>query len=839
MILSFVLAAREMRSGIKGFRIFLACLALGVAALAAAGSTGEAFRQGLASQGRTILGGDVSIEVEGRPFTPGEMAAFRRLGRVSDRLHVRAMASNPTAEGDRRLVEVSGIDDSYPLVGTVELEGAATLQDAVRPTGGLPGIAVAPELLTHLHLRRGDALTIGDTAFRIRAVVVKEPDTLGRGFPLGPRVVVARDVLTTSGILQNDSMYGEAVTIALPLSQDAAAAATTLKSLFPHAGFQIKDARNALSGLGRLVDELQFFLSFIALASLVTGGLGVSSAVEAYLGERRPSIAVLKAMGADGALIRNIYLCQLGVLTALGVVIGTVIGAAAPLILGGLAAGRLPIPALFALYPWPLVTAAAFGVLTALVFCLGPLARARATSPASLFRRGLANQMPLGWELVVILVATGALLTLFALTAPSPVMAAVMLAGLVVGFGGLWAAGLGLVTVAFLLRRLSRGAARIGLANLSGPRSAARTAAPALGFGIALLTAIVLIQSSLLAQVQTAAGRSAPSVIFTQIPPEDAAAFDAVAATAIGKLSADRYRRYPFATGRISAIKGAPVVLGKISPAVRWAFDQDLTLSAMDRSPVGTTLATGRWWPATYHGPPLTVIDDDLAQGAGLKVGDKVTVSVLGRDLDVTIAGTRKIDFGRFGANFPIILDSDAVAGANLREIAIARASKAEEAAMTERIGRAFPGVNIISVREQLDAAADIFAQIGLAIRCAAGVCGVSSLLVLIGAMAANAQARSREASVLKVLGSTRAFVIATYGFEYGAVGLVSGLLGMALGILTAIPVVTFGMHAPFTPDWLAVGLSLVIVVAIGTALGALAAVLALSKRPAMALRVE
>ena len=837
MMLSFVLAAREMRSGIKGFRIFLACLALGVAALAAAGSTGEAFRQGLASQGRTILGGDVSIEVEGRRFTAEEMTAFRHLGRVSDRLHVRAMAENPAAEGDRRLVEVSGIDDSYPLVGTVELEGAATLQDAVRPTGGLPGIAVAPELLTRLHLKRGDILTIGDTAFRIRAVVVKAPDTLGRGFPLGPRVVVAGDVLATSGILQNDSLYGEAVTLAAPASRGAAAAA--LKSAFPHSGFQIKDARNALSGLGRLVDQLQFFLSFIALASLVTGGLGVASAVEAYLGERRPAIAVLKAMGADGALVRNIYVCQLGVLTALGVFIGTVIGAAAPLILGGLAKDRLPIPALFALYPRPLITAAAFGVLIALVFCLGPLARARATSPASLFRRGLASRMPLGWELVVLLVATGALLALFALTAPSPVTAAVMLAGLVVGFGGLWAAGRGLVAVAFLVRRFSHGAARIGLANLSGPRSAARTAAPALGFGIALLTAIVLIQSSLLAQVRTAAGRSAPSVIFTQIAPEDAQTFDAVAATAMGPLSPDRYRRYPFATGRISAIKGAPVVLGKIAPAVRWAFDQDLTLSAMDTAPVGTTLATGRWWPASYHGPPLAVIDDDLAQGAGLKVGDKVTVSLLGRDLDVTIAGTRKIDFGRFGANFPIILDSDAVAGANLREIAIARASKAEEAAMTERIGRAFPGVNIISVREQLDAAADIFAQIGLAIRCAAGVCGVSSLLVLIGAMAANAQARSREASVLKVLGSTRAFVIATYGFEYGAVGLVSGLLGMALGVATAIPVVTFGMHAPFTPDWLAVGLSLVIVVAIGTGLGALAAVLALSKRPAMALRAE
>ena len=839
MSLSFTFAAREMRSGVKGFRIFLACLALGVAALAAAGSTAEAFRHGLAAQSRAILGGDIAITVEGRRFTDEEQAAFRRLGRVSDRLHVRAMAASEADVEARRLVEVSGIDDAYPLAGTVDLEGASSLKAATQTSGNLPGAAVAPELLTRLHLRLGDRLRVGTAEFRIGAIVKKEPDALSRGFQLGPRVLIAREALLASGIMQVDALYGEAVTVAMPDGASPEGAIAALKRNFPGAGFAVKGRSDALSGLRRLIDQLAFFLSFIGLAALLTGGLGVSSAVSAYLSDRRPSIAVLKALGADGALIRNLYLIQLGVLTLLGIAIGVGVGAVTPFALGWAAGDRLPIPVLFAIYPWPLVKATIFGLLAALVFSLAPLARARATSPASLFRKDLAGGFVFGWEWLLLALSSAGLIALSAITAPNPVMAAFMLGGLVIGFLILWGVGQVVALWASMLRRLCAGALRIGLANLSGPRSAARTAAPSMGFGIALLTTILLIQSSLLAQVSTSAGKTAPSLIFTQVPPENAAAFDATVAAGMGPLRADRYRRYPFATGRITAIRGVDVSQLKIAPSVKWAFDQDVGLSTLTTAPPEAKLTQGQWWPAGYNGPPRTVIDDEIAEGAGIKVGDTITMSILGRDLEVVVAGTRKIDFGQFGANFLIVLNAYALDGANLREIAIARTSKAQEDAVVTGVSRAFPNVNIVSVREQLDAAADIFAQIGLAIRSAAGVALVASLLVLIGAIAANAQARVREAAILKVLGSTRSFIITTYCAEYGAIGFVAGVTGIGLGLAAAYPIVHFGMHAPFVFDWAAVLEALLGVILTGAMFGGVAALATLSQRPIFALRMD
>ena len=165
--LSFRFAGRELRSGVAGFRIFLACLALGVAAIAAAGSTAEAFRRGLASEAREILGGDLRVSVEGRRFSPADRERFEALGATA--YSVASMAMAETATGERRLVELRGVSGSYPLAGTVEIKGAASLAEAFRPQGDAAGAAVEQALLDRLNLKLGDRFLVGEAPFVARA----------------------------------------------------------------------------------------------------------------------------------------------------------------------------------------------------------------------------------------------------------------------------------------------------------------------------------------------------------------------------------------------------------------------------------------------------------------------------------------------------------------------------------------------------------------------------------------------------------------------------------------------------------------------------------------------
>lgn len=835
--LAWRFAVRELRGGVRGFRIFLACLALGVAAIAAAGSTAEAFRQGLAGQAREILGGDLAATLDQRRFTPAERTAIRRMGQVSWAVSARAMAEAPS--GERRLVELRGVSREYPLAGRVELRGASSLAEALRPVDGVPGAAVEQTLLDRLGLKLGDRLLVGNTPMVARAVLVQEPDRLSRGFALGPRVLTAMSVVERGGFLAPGLPFGETARIALPPGADTAPAAQQLtKALGAEARVRQRD--EAAPGIRRLIEQLEYFLGFIGLASLVAGGLGVHGAVSAFLELRKPVIAVLKALGAGGPLVRNLYLIQIGVLALLGVAIGLAIGAAAPLVLGALVAKDLPIPALFGIYPMPLLKAGAFGLLSAAAFALGPLARARLTSPATLFRHDLPTRFAWGVEIVGAALAAVILAGVAVATAPTPLAAGIMIAGVAVAFGILWALGLGGAWLAGRARIGARGALRIALASLAGPRSAARTAAPAIGLGVALLAAVVLIQSSLLRQVAEVAPRTAPALVFTEIPGDRVAAFDAALAKAFGTpLSPDIYLRAPFATGRISQIKGQPVVVSQIGRSERWAYDNDISLSAIGAEPPAAGIVEGRWWPADYAGPPLLAMEAEVAKAGGLKLGDRVTLSVLGRDIEARIAVLRKVDFGGFGASFPLVLDPAALAGANLRHVAIAKASKVQEAAATRALGIDFAEVNVISVREQLEAATELFGRLALAIRGAAGVAALAGLLVLAGAIAAGAQSRMREAAILKVLGASRGQILSVYVLEYGAVGVVAGAAGVALGCAAAWPVVTKVFQAHWSVDWTGIA-GLVGGAALLAGLGGLAASLqALSRRPAPALRSE
>ncbi|HEX6866188.1 MAG TPA: FtsX-like permease family protein, partial [Caulobacteraceae bacterium] len=800
--LALKFAWRELRSGVAGFRIFLACLALGVAAIAAAGSTAEAFRHGLAAQAREILGGDLRVAVEQRRFTRPERAAFEGLGDVAYAIGVRAMAQAPS--GERRMVELRGVSEAYPLAGQVKLSGGGDLTGVFEPENGAAGAAVEEALLERLGLEIGDLFVIGRSAFVVRAVLESEPDRLGRSFALGPRVLTSLTAVELGGFLDPTlPPPGEVARISLPSGQPTEAAVAQLRRDFPTSRFDIRERSEAAAGARRLIDQLEYFLSFIGLASLVAGGLGVAGAVSAYLEQRKESIAVLKALGADGAFVRNVYVAQIGVLAALGIAIGVAVGAVVPLVLGRIAGDNLPVPALFDLYPWPLAKAALFGLLAAAAFSLAPLARARATPPSALFRQDLTGRLTLGPELIAAIAAAGGLAALAVVTAPTPLSAAIMMAGVAAAFAALWALGRGAAMLAGRLRRVARGPVRIGLANLAGPHSAARTAAPAIGLGVALLAAVVLIQSSLLAQVSDVAPRTAPAMVFTDIPGERTAEFDAVVARAFGQpLTQERYLRAPYARGRIVAIRGRPINEKAIKESERWAFDSDIGLSVLGAEPPNAKVVEGRWWPANYAGPPLVALDAEAARGASISVGDPITISVLGVDLEAQVAALREVDWGGFGPAFAVVLDPHSLAGAPLNHVAIARGTKAQEAAVIHALGDRFPGVNIISVREQLEAAVGLFDRLTLAVRGAAAVAALAGLLVLVGAIAAGARSRAREAATLKVLGAERGQILTAYAVEYGAVGLIAGLAGSALGYAAAWPVVVQVFEADWHVDW-------------------------------------
>lgn len=827
--LAFRYALRELRGGIKGFYVFLACLALGVAAIAGVASLSEGIDSSLSRDGRGLLGGDLEFRLIHRAAGPEEMAWLNAQGRVSTVLQMRAMAH----AGDRRtLVEVKSADAAYPLYGSVTLDPAMPLADAFRDGG----VAVDEVLLARLGIKVGDTLTIGDQPLTVRARVVREADRATEGLTLGPRVLMATPDLERTGLVTPGSLIYYQYRLALPPDRPDAAVMAEAKAKFPDAGWRVRDWRNASPGMRQFFDRVGLFLVLVGLTALLVGGVGVGNATRAYLEGKTATIATLKCLGASGADIFRIYLVQILILALVGIVIGLGLGAALPVLLVRLIGDMMPIPVELGIYPQSLALALVYGLLIALAFALWPLARAREVAPAGLFRDLVAptRAWPRPAYLGAMLVTLGLAAGIAVATTDERRFALMFVGGAVFAFVVLRSAAALIQMLARRAPRASSTALRFAITSLHRPGSATASVVLSLGLGLTLLVGIALIEGNLARQIDERLPKEAPSFFFVDIQPDQIQGFEDLVRSMPG---AGEIRRVASLRGRISHVNGVPADQVAVSPEQRWVLRGDRGLTYSAELPGNNQVVEGEWWPSDYRGPPLVSLEAEAARGLGLKIGDRITINVLGRDMEATIASLRKLDWTSFSLNFVLIFSPGVLEAAPHTHIATVKATPAAEDTIFRAVTDRYANISAIRIKEAIDQAQTLIGAVGAAVRGAAAVTLVAGILVLGGAIAAGHRRRVREAVILKVLGATRADIARAYLLEYALLGLVTAVVAGLIGWVVAWGVVTQVMKAPwiFLP-WTMVGTAVGGTV-LTVALGLLGTWRALSERPAPALR--
>ncbi len=836
--LALRLARREMRTRLAGFRIFFACLVLGVTAIAGVESLSTAFLTGLAEQGRTLLGGDVVVHLVHREAGADELAYLSKRGRVSEAVSMRAMAYalKNGVEDERQLVELKAVDGAYPFFGAVSLSPDQKLQQALRCDTQVCGAVAEQTLLDRLNLKPGGLMKIGTQVFRLSAALNSEPDRISGGFSLGPHILVSTASLARTGLVTLGSLIDYNYRVVLPPNADVKAFKTEAAAAFPDAGWDIRDRGDAAPGIRRFVEQVTMFLTLVGLTALAVGGVGAGQAVSAFLDRKRAEIAIFKSLGADGALIFLIFFFQVMAIALAAVVLGLVLGALLPFAVEYFYGSDIPAPAHFALYVQPLLLAGTFGLLSAIACAVPPLARARLIAPASLFRDLVAPVSARGALPYLLGAGVAALLVvgLALLLAPSPLFAAEFLGGAAVG---LVALRLIAEALRWLLRRVPRPRApvpRLALANLTRPGAATTGVVTALGLGLTLLATVSLLDNTIAAQVKDRLPGTAPSFFFVDIQPDEAARFDA----AIHRYrSAEDYRRTPMIRGRIVSLKGVAAKDARIAPDAKWAVSGDRGITYAATPPQGTVIVEGQWWPANYDGPPLISFDADLAQGLGLRLGDKMVLNVLGREIEGTIASLRKVDFTTGGQNFIIVMSPGLIDKAPHSFLATVRVDPKDEEPLYRAVTDAFPNISTIKVKDAIAQVNGLLQQLSDGVRAASLLTILSGLLVLAGAIAAGSRGRLYDATVLKVLGATRGRIALVYVVEYGVTGVLTGLLALGAGTLAADIICRQVLEVPLTFD---AGVALLTVLGGGAAtllFGLAGAWAALAARPAAQLR--
>ena len=826
---AWTLALRDLRGSKAGLRLLAVCLFLGVATLAGIGSLSSAILGELSGRGQVILGGDIEMETAQRLATPEERTAFDAVGPTSETVRMRAMAAS--VDGTQSvLAELKGVDAAYPLYGNFTLAPGALTQ---RPSG--TDVAIAPALGEKLGLKVGDTVRIGEAPLRIIGFIADEPDRVGEGFTLGPVAIVDMTGLEATALVQPGSLFTSKYRIKTPVRVNPGVAATRLSAKFPGAGWEIQDRTNGAPGTRRFIERLGQFLALVGLTALVVAGIGVGNGVASWLEGKRGSIATLKVLGASSSVIFQTYLIQVVIVAAVATVVGLVAGALVPWGIATLAGDALPVSPRLELYAKPLITATLFGLLIAVLFSLAPLARARGVTPASLFRTGVEGEgrPPVG--VIAALAVIALLIVGLAIgTAPEPKFAAVFVASVIGLLALLAGLGTAIRALAARLPRPKAPLARLALANLHRPGAQTGRLVVALGLGLTLFATLAVVQTSLSGQIERTIPKRAPSFFALDIPKEEEAAFRA-AVTA--RAPAADIQTVPTLRGPVVALGNRRVSEMKELPPEAWFLRGDRGLTFARDLPQGSRITAGKWWPADYAGPPLISIDERAAKAVGLKVGDRMTVSVLGVEIEAKIVSLREINWDTLGFNFVLVFSPGSLDAAPYTLAATIAADAAKEPAIARAVSLGYPSVSMIKVKDVITQVGDLLTQLGTAVGIAASVAVLAGIAVLVGAIAASRRSRSYDAVLLKLLGATRAQVLGAQAMEYAALALILSLIALGIGAGAGWVAVGQVFDLEFAPDWPVV-IGTVAAGGLGTlALGLIGALPALAARPAQALR--
>lgn len=829
MSIAWRLALRDLRRGGRGLVLLVVCLFLGTAALAGIGSLAASMIAALDANGRQILGGDVEFTVSQRRATVAELAAFAEAGRVSETVSLRGMMS-AGADTPAMLVDLRGTDAAWPLVGRFRLAAGAL---SARPHGR--EIVVAPAAAERLGVQPGDSVRLGTARLRVIGIIADEPDRLGAGFALGPPALVDLAGLDATALVQPGSLYESRYRIALAAPATAGSVRTRLLARFPGAGWSARTSDRAAGGLRRGIDQFGQFLLLVGLAALAIAGVGVGSGVAAYLAGKTRAIATLKVLGATSRTIAVIFLAQLGMVAAIGIGGGVLIGAAVPWLVTAIVGASLPVPPRLALYPVPLATAALLALLVALLFALPALARARDVPAATLLRDALAaRRQPSGIVLGLMAILVAALVALAVLTASDRLLALGFVGAVTALIGVLWGLGLAIRILAAKLPRARTPLLRLAIANLHRPGAQTDRLVVALGLGFSLFVALAVIDSSLSSELRNAAPAKAPRFFAIDLQPDDAASFARAVKRAAPGATVEAL---PSLRGSIVALRGTRVADMKTLPEAAWVLRGDRTITWSATLPPRNAVVAGRWWPPGYRGPPLVSLEDKAAAALGLKVGDGITVSVLGVDVPARIAALRKIDWGGLGLNFAIVFSPGYIEEAPHGLLASVYASPPHDGAIARAVAAALPSVTLIRVGDVIGQLGAVLGQIAVAIRAAAAVTVVAGIAVLIGAVSASGRARRYDAVILKLLGGSRRQVLGAQALEYAMLAII--LVAVVLGVGTGAGwyVVTRVLAIAWAPRWDIVAATLTVAVAITLGTGIAGSLPALRARPAAALR--
>ncbi len=810
---AFRLAARESRSSWRRIGLYMSSITLGVAALVAINSFRRSLLESVELESRALLGADLRL-TSSRPFTEPIQAIIDSAASQFDVSTVTNMVSMAAAPASQkvRMVLLYAVTGGFPYYGEVVTKPAGLWRQLDQ--GHVT--VVDPALLMQLEAKIGDTLFVGQAPFVIAGTIDRLPSDFTFRSALGPRVAIAGKYLEETGLTQFGSLAQRQAFMRITDAKQLQRFVDLRHERFRQNLVDYDTAEEQSDNLAETLDALTRFLGLVGLASLLLGGVGVASAVHVFIREKRPTVAVLRCLGATQGTVFLAYLLQAAGLGLIGAALGALLGLGVQMLLPGVLGGVLPVAVHFRVDWVSIATGLTVGVWVAGLFALIPLLAIRGISPLQALRREYEPvRMRFDWLRLLAFAALGASIIAISFWQTRYWQPALAFSGaLTFGLLLLWLTAwlLARATRRFFPRR-ARFTIRQGVGSLFRPHNQTVAVILALGFGVFVIATIYLVQNNLLGWLEIENSPNAPNLVAFDIQRDQVTAVEEAAR---GRSSAPP-QITAIVPARISLHKGRPVAQIMLDTIVRvsgrdtsvtmrvepWALRREYRHTYRDTLVESEEIIAGEWFgdsPTARQSPVEVSVEQDLAKSLNLELGDLVTWDFQGVPIETRVTSLRRVDWARFATNFFVVFPSGVLEKAPQSYVALLRVNDADQRAALQRdLVARHSNITVIDVAQVQAAFEEIIGKVTLAIRFMAVFSTLAGLVVLVGAVATSRFQRMREIVLLKTIGATRRQVLAILITEYAALGILAGLTGLLLSGIASWALTTFFFELDFS----------------------------------------
>lgn len=815
------LLSAELAAGIFGLKLFIACVTIATLMMGAVWMMGDSLTRSLTDSGTTLLGGDLSVTVVNVPL---EDDVIERLTGIGDLSQVAELRSSAVIGDKRQTVEVKAVDDAYPLAGVVGLSSGQELDQALQMREGRPAAIVEPSLIRRLNAKVGDSIRMGSQDFIITDTLLIEPDRLSAGrFMVGPRVLIHKDALLASGLVQKGSLIDYRYRLIVPAGMTTDAAVTAVAALRPDRGWELETPQDAGDRVRRTVERTTTFLGMSGIVALAIGLAGAWASAKAWVTRRVRTISLYRLSGATPEVVTRLHALIIAIASLLGVSIGLGLAALLTTPLMQVFASRLHLTwsPLSLIDPTLQVAAILFvGIAGTSIMSLAGIHR---LSPGAAMRSGEGDLQPDRQHLLAGLALIGLAMAGATISLPIAYLAAIAAVGLCVVSIILSAGGWALARLA--TARQPKGF--IGVVTRQGLLNTGAVAmrAVAIGIGIAGITAIVATQNSLEQGMRAELPERIPDLVLIDVQPDQVTD---VKARIAGDKELGGLQANPFMRMTVTAVNGVPAEQALLRSDKSWVIEGDRSFS-WTAEPTGAELLAGEWWAPDYDGPPVLSPEEDLQEAFNLKPGDQLTYSVLGRSFTSEVVNIRKEYHRTFRPEYLLIASPNPFQNAPQSWImSLQGETDASVDNLITDLAGAHPNITSIDIRTLIAQVTEVIEGAVMASLVVALTLLVAGGLSLAAVIAAEVDARRREALAFTLIGVSRTEVALARLLEATCVGVLAAVLGGLAGWLGGYWAVDNALRVAWTPGLLAAVLPIILGVlaaasaAIVGALGAL-----------------